>query len=345
MSSDPVIAGELITLRNRFIECWVFSNILGAVAYGISLTVSWNCLQLLFSESSSERTTAPMRRILIAFVVSMCVLGTTSLSFAAGGVVEWASNPDMQIAEKLLDGVLGKPFSLAELDLIVLTTWFSDGFMVWRCYKIYSDGVSRKIRFVVYTSLTLISMTSVGLGMCALLTPLDIIQDWSRYQILTSFEIACLGVNAIVSSLVVLRIALHHRYIRKAFGGRNGSAAPYTRVVTICIESASLTLAVSLLHVILASTAGRYSVVGSPQSMIAIKLLVQVNCISPVLIILRVAQGRVWRNTRSSSILPVSTGAGPDKALNGLPHVAYKTSSGTMSSETVTNSYQGKANA
>lgn len=120
---DPVVA-------TRFLQCWLVGDIMGATAYGISLTLSWNCLILLSRPTSM--TSVRMRRILMVLILFMCMLSTTAAILATGGVVKWSQNPTAQniVIELKSSRIWGEPYSLVELILIVLATWCSDGFMV-----------------------------------------------------------------------------------------------------------------------------------------------------------------------------------------------------------------------
>ncbi|KAH9475028.1 hypothetical protein JR316_0012129 [Psilocybe cubensis] len=244
--TDPVVA-------TRFLQCWLVGNIMGALAYGVSLTLSWNCIILLSRPTST--TPVRMRRLLMALIVFMCMVSTAALILATGGVLRWSQNPSTESLLIELKGsrVWGQPYSLVELILIVLATWCSDGFM--------------------------------------------------RYSILSLFALVSLVANGSIASLIVARIVYHQKFLRKIFGNDYGSE--YTKIMSILVESASITLTLNFLHIILAAAYGRVTAVESPANMIIIKLIVQVNTISPILIIFRVAQGRTWQvdPTRSSPVI------------------------------------------
>uniref|UniRef100_A0A8H7XMA2 Uncharacterized protein n=1 Tax=Psilocybe cubensis TaxID=181762 RepID=A0A8H7XMA2_PSICU len=292
--TDPVVA-------TRFLQCWLVGNIMGALAYGVSLTLSWNCIILLSRPTST--TPVRMRRLLMALIVFMCMVSTAALILATGGVLRWSQNPSTESLLIELKGsrVWGQPYSLVELILIVLATWCSDGFMIWRCIMLYS-GVSSKSRTAIISFAAFIITASFVAGICAMLTIFNVV-IWQRYSILSLFALVSLVANGSIASLIVARIVYHQKFLRKIFGNDYGSE--YTKIMSILVESASITLTLNFLHIILAAAYGRVTAVESPANMIIIKLIVQVNTISPILIIFRVAQGRTWQvdPTRSSPVI------------------------------------------
>lgn len=303
VSVDPVVA-------SRFLQCWLVGNILGATAYGISLTLSWNCLILLSKPTSM--TSIRMRRVMVTLIGFMCMLSTAAFILATGGVVSWSKNGTAEgIVSKYGTRFWGEPYSPVELILIVLATWCCDGFMVrplicplchaecslycrkiWRCVMLYG-GVSRRARIAVMTFVTLLTMTSLGMlylfcfslqyltfshnliaiGICALVTFTPV--KWQIYSILTLFELISLMANGSIACLIIARIVYHQHYLRKIFGSDYGTA--YTKIMSILIESASLTLVLSLVHIVLAAAYGRVSSRNSPVNMIIIKLMTQIN--------------------------------------------------------------------
>ncbi|PPQ94214.1 hypothetical protein CVT25_006874 [Psilocybe cyanescens] len=275
VSVDPVVA-------SRFLQCWLVGNILGATAYGISLTLSWNCLILLSKPTSM--TSIRMRRVMVTLIGFMCMLSTAAFILATGGVVSWSKNGTAEgIVSKYGTRFWGEPYSPVELILIVLATWCCDGFMIWRCVMLYG-GVSRRARIAVMTFVTLLTMTSLAIGICALVTFTPV--KWQIYSILTLFELISLMANGSIACLIIARIVYHQHYLRKIFGSDYGTA--YTKIMSILIESASLTLVLSLVHIVLAAAYGR--------------------TISPILIIFRVAQGRTWQADPTGSLAPISNG-------------------------------------
>ena len=56
-------------------------------------------------------------------------------------------------------------------------------------------------------------------------------------------------VNIILAALIVFRLVHHQRYVQNALGAEHG--CPYTNIITMCIESSTLTAIASSLYTIL----------------------------------------------------------------------------------------------
>jgi hypothetical protein len=98
-------------------------------------------------------------------------------------------------------------------------------------------------------------------------------------------------VNIILALLIVLRLIHHQRHIRKVLGADHES--PYSKVITICVESSALIVIFS----------GAYTALVFEQaylSTIPFLLLPHIFVISPLLIVYRVAQGRAMTTTLPS---------------------------------------------
>ena len=110
-------------------------------------------------------------------------------------------------------------------------------------------------------------------------------------------------VNIILASLIVLRLVRHQRHVRRVLGAEHGSA--YSKVITVCVESSTLIVAVCIVLVLTQPTGSEFIpllllphiCVGGLEndSMINARLrffvrnIIQV--ISPLLIVYRVAKG------------------------------------------------------
>lgn len=115
---------------------------------------------------------------------------------------------------------------------------------------------------------------SLAAGLCSIITPL-VGKVWQQYSILSLFELVSLVVNGSISTLIVLRILYHQRFLRRTFGAEYGSA--YTKVMTMLIESAALTFLLSFLHIVIAAAQGKPTVLETPVNMVLIKLIAQIN--------------------------------------------------------------------
>jgi len=56
-------------------------------------------------------------------------------------------------------------------------------------------------------------------------------------------------VNIILAALIILRLIHHQRHIRKVLGAQHGS--PYSKVITMCVESSALIVIFSGVYTVL----------------------------------------------------------------------------------------------
>ncbi|THH09621.1 hypothetical protein EW146_g8634 [Bondarzewia mesenterica] len=120
-----------------------------------------------------------------------------------------------------------------------------------------------------------------------------------------AYRTISLALNVILTLLIIGRLLCIRRSLRKIFptSSSSSTARSYTSVVAMLIESASLETVTALVYII---TVG----VRSPLQNVFLPILGQVQVISPLLIVYRVARGRAWsRNTSQdltqSTNLPV----------------------------------------
>ncbi|KDR72516.1 hypothetical protein GALMADRAFT_252642 [Galerina marginata CBS 339.88] len=297
MSNIPIINKN----GSSFAVYWLIGSFLSGVAYGIELTLAANCFYLLgkSSQNISKRT----RRFHFAFIIYNCLLGTAAFAYTmAGVIIATILSRDALIAKV---GVywaptLTVPFSAVELIPTVLVTWSADGFMLWRCVMLY-QGISPLNRLAFMFVVVVLTLASLGVGICGLLTVIPTI-PWEQNQMLFRFQTASLIINGIVSTLIICRITYHRRYLQKVFG--KGYGKPYMKVIAICIESAMLALVWDILFIILSQTADRAGLPSTDTEIFpVIKLLIHVNIIYPMLIIFRVAQGKAFPDETTSTII------------------------------------------
>jgi hypothetical protein len=110
---------------------------------------------------------------------------------------------------------------------------------------------------------------------------------WSKNTInfaLPYFSLA-MGLNILLTGMLVTRLLYMRHKITKALGARHGET--YTSIATMILESATPYGIVSFIFLVLYA-------MQNTAALLFIPLYIQVQCISPILIILRVARGRAW---------------------------------------------------
>ncbi|KDR74934.1 hypothetical protein GALMADRAFT_280234 [Galerina marginata CBS 339.88] len=273
--------------------------------YGMILNLFGKCFWLLFDLKATQKNiySKGMQRFLFSYLIYMLLMATLALvselyCIGTGLFLVDALNhgPTDMLRILYSGGAPSLPF----------TIWGADGFLVWRCFILYS-GVSRVAWIALVGVLSLLSITSLGVGIVFLLpNQLEGLwnghksSDWQvlsqLFQTTTLLGISTLIINLGLAGLIVGRIIYHQRFILKTLG--DGHERPYTRVITMCIESSSLILVVTAVYTF--STCGLLAgtnndPLGGTNRLISnysLVLFPHICVISPLLIIFQVAQGR-----------------------------------------------------
>ncbi|KDR67218.1 hypothetical protein GALMADRAFT_1125943 [Galerina marginata CBS 339.88] len=158
--------------------------------------------------------------------------------------------------------------------LLTFLIWAADGFMIWRCFILHRNTLT-SYRIMVMCQLLLISLTSVAAGISFFLIP-------HGFSALLATSISIVS-NLILSSLIVLRLLYHQKYLRRTVGVGHGSA--YTKIITMCVESCALIIFFMATYIIMFAT-------GCKAQYVPLFLLPHICAISTLMIVHRVAQGR-----------------------------------------------------
>jgi len=145
-----------------------FSAVFSAIAYGIVVVLSGNCLHLLQKKRGiySNR----LRILLLIYVIVMLLSSTWRLIGSVCILMDFLTPPRREVCPASLPRSFAVP--------LVVTMWGADGFMVrililrqeqrfvmqwqiWRCLVLYQE-VSRGHRIVITVLLSLISLASFG---------------------------------------------------------------------------------------------------------------------------------------------------------------------------------------
>ncbi|PPQ93130.1 hypothetical protein CVT25_003662 [Psilocybe cyanescens] len=274
MSHSQHLSFALVPGRNVYLEMQMLGTIVSSVAYGVVLMLSYNCLALFSVEKSP---TKKMRVFLNIFVVTLLLLSTSS--FIQGALIT-----SMAI---FLDSVFPSLYGGATYALPV-TIWMTDSFMIHALFSgrnlvsCILRQAPHKYAFELPAMLTTIIGSAVPLFM-----------NIPRRFPSILFVALSTGLNILITLLIVLRLSYHQNYLRSVLG--NGYSSPYSRVITLTIESAALNLFIQIPYLILV---GLQSVGRSA----FILTLPHIPIIATLLIIYRVAQGRAETRMEPKSI-------------------------------------------
>ncbi|KDR83198.1 hypothetical protein GALMADRAFT_276124 [Galerina marginata CBS 339.88] len=305
----------------------LYGTVISAGAYGIVLAISGKCCRLLLQTKYiySKR----MQKFLFAYTIIMLLMSTGAMveeilyihsSIFCPPVL--MNDDGMNIAHA---AVLF--FNEDSAFFLPLTVWGADGLMIWRCWVLYT-GVSRLARVGLSFLLGILAFISLVGGVLYVLSPEIIL---SCVLVLTSKKslapIPALGilftetplrnllfftsngltditivltafVNIVLAGLIVSRILFHQRYLRQVLG--NGHKSAYNRIMGIILFiSLYYSGLPHLRHFLTVSSAAR-AARGFP-----LLVLPHVCVISPLLIIVRVSEGKALVDMPSGSQIHV----------------------------------------
>ncbi|CAA7266669.1 unnamed protein product [Cyclocybe aegerita] len=277
----PTASGSLTGFPNANLKLWLVGTFLGAVAYGIVIVLCLGCtinyLQCKAPRRGSldvgYRKGTSFGRFFLPYILWMFLLSTLAVVCSCIALVDVLFPPPGGAG-----GVTTRFVRFGGVVSLVVASWAADALVIWRCVILYEDA-SRALRSSIDILLCIMALISLGLGLTYLATSLT---DLNKFMLI--FVLATSICNFIMTTLIVLRLWYHRRFIQEALGREYGS--PYARVIAICVESAALIVVFNLAHVC-AHFNSNIGLVLSHQ------LLVHVYGISALLILYRVLDGRI----------------------------------------------------
>lgn len=278
------------------------STTVAGTFYGMMCITYFACFRSLLSGHSSTRKLA--RKLHLAYASVLFVLGTIYIAtLARGAQVSYVDHrlfkagpsaySDLDFSSP--DGILG--------DLAFDTSKnVADGIMVWRFFIVCRDMML--FRYIA-VFVCLLYAASAGMGLTSVVQsslPGHSFYSSSTINFATPAFSFSVGLNIIITSLIVGRIIVHHRRLRDAMDELswnamgNGFQAQYTTLVTMMIESSALFTITALTFIIL-------YVLDNPGQYILISSLEQAQIVASLLIIYRVSRGTAWtRDTGSETM-------------------------------------------
>ncbi|KAF8994285.1 hypothetical protein BDQ17DRAFT_1528370, partial [Cyathus striatus] len=170
--------------------------------------------------------------------------------------------------------------NLLENICFVLTAWAVDVVMIWRFLYIYHDLKRTKWSIFVFASLN--QMVSFGLGS---LTVFILATQRDDFTTLLVFEMMTLIQNLALTTLIVGRLLLFRRMMQKVLGRSYGNE--YTGVATMLLESQALLGVGQVTLLVTLSLQSNYR-------MTFYHIVGQLQVLTPLMLIYRVAQGKVY---------------------------------------------------
>ncbi|KAH9852490.1 hypothetical protein C2E23DRAFT_885628 [Lenzites betulinus] len=264
------------------------ANMVGAVlstmTFGFHLALLAQITRIYFARFRGQSDRGLSRRDwrLYAYVCVLCLLATVGLCLQT-----WA-NYDAFVVHSTYPGgslaYLGQQTQHPVHTVLIMTyialNWVADGMVLWRMYVLFQFSKA-VLAVCVITMLTLIGVGSAFVR-TAQVSGLSL---WTNYRIAPCVAYLALSffINFVLTLVIVARILWVRHELRKHLGRRYTSV--YTSIAAMLVESAALYTVVTLVSIIACATR-------NPVENALLPMLGQLQAIPPLLIIVRVLEGR-----------------------------------------------------
>lgn len=259
---------------------------IGAVAYGVHATLFFITLRLLWAR---QRTTwkdySWIAYVVVLFTVSS-IGNATQMKFTQMIYIDNRNYPGGPAAY-YIEG--STAFMAVFCNCIyIANTWLQDGLLLYRFWIIFGGS------YLAISLPALVYVCSIALD-CVVIVMLSRpgMTLWSHIsvQLFTAYWAISIAFNILLTVGIVALLIVTRRRV----GKHVISSTPYLSVSAILIESAVLYSACGIAFIV------AYGV-NSPVQNLILPTLAQVQSIAPLLIIMRVAQGRAWSPTTRNQL-------------------------------------------
>ncbi|KAG6919945.1 hypothetical protein DXG01_013294 [Tephrocybe rancida] len=296
-TSDPAswrpveeFPGQLFAERT-----WLEGAILLGVAYGAELVIFAMCLMLLVRQTTRANWKMQVPLIAYVWVLFLCstVFIAANSNMARLSFVDNRNFPGGPSAFE--QAMFSIPVDNMGNVVFTIANWFADGLLVWRWFIIYKNcRLPIWIIMFVPCGAFLASFILGVLFLVQVSAPSASLWASSTVNFTLPYFSTSLALN-IVSTFAIVARLLYFRYrITSSLGAGYGSQ--YTTIAAMLVESAAIYSISSLLFLV-------PFIVNHPIQNVFLGVLSPAQAIAPLLIILRVAQGRAWNRYTVDNIL------------------------------------------
>ncbi|TEB33420.1 hypothetical protein FA13DRAFT_1708233 [Coprinellus micaceus] len=284
------------------------SNLAGimiaCVAYGILFTLFVQCVYLLRNSVVARTKQAKMLSVYSFVLWVLATLGIAgNIKFIQMTYIDYRNYPGGPNAFTFDFYTL--PINMLGLVVYVLMNWAADGLLLYRFMVIYNfkwallifpgHHVPGHSRHRQITHHDLRHLTGLSVAM-VVFTMNPAIGFWApiTINIGIAYWSTSIALNVILTVSIVGRLMFMRRKIRRLLGPKHDS--PYTSVIAMLVESASLYTAWALVFMVCYAKGDIFQNVVLPS-------LGHIQVIAPLLIIFRFAQGKAWTSNTSTGML------------------------------------------
>lgn len=269
---------------------------IATTAYGVHLTLFFLCFNLLWDSRKRQPTYAYS---FLTYISALVVFG----SIGIGATVKF--NQETYVNNRNFPGgpeaynveEYGVPYSIVGTGAYIVNSWLQDGLLIYRFYIMWGGHwLSMTIPLLVY----LVSIIMSCFLLAQLVHPGGTIWQASSVNFALGYWSTSIATSVLLTLLIIARL-LYARYrLRNMLSSAH--LAPFLSVSAMLVESAALYTAFALPFIITYAK-------GNSANFLFLAPLGQIQSIAPLLIILRVAQGRAaTRATMQETITKIGEG-------------------------------------
>ncbi|KAH9484497.1 hypothetical protein JR316_0003979 [Psilocybe cubensis] len=267
---------------------------LGAIGYGIHLTLFVWTSHILYTKRMNSKGT--VGQFLLLYVVVVFVLGNignaTNIRFGEMTFIDnrnYPGGPNAFFVQQSTNKV-----AVLCNSAYIVNSWFQDGLLLYRLW-IFSQ---RSLYTVAFPSIMFLSAVGLSFLLIIELSQPGITR-WSKISVNLAIPYWSISIalNVIITLYIATRLLYMRRRLRRVVAD---CAVEYVSLTAMLVESAALYTINGLVFLVSFS-------IHSPIQYLALPLLGQTQSISPLLIILRVAQGRAWSDDTMSRLNTMPT--------------------------------------
>ncbi|KAF7333581.1 hypothetical protein MSAN_02417100 [Mycena sanguinolenta] len=261
---------------------------LGAIGYGVHLTLFVQCVQALYARKSGRRN-----HELLIFVCILFALGNvgnaTNILFGQKTFIDdrdYPGGPGVYFVEQSTN------WSVVVCDSVyIVNSWFADGLLLYRFWTIWS----RNHYIVAVPAIAfLTSMVLSAILIAELSQPGNTFWSTICIKLAIPYWSISISMTVILTALIAGRLLFMRYRFKKLVGA--SSSIPYVTITAMLVESATI---YSMNGILFLASYG----VDSPVQNLWLPLLGQTQSIAPLLIILRVARGQAWSDQTMDQLI------------------------------------------
>ncbi|THV07092.1 hypothetical protein K435DRAFT_644058 [Dendrothele bispora CBS 962.96] len=259
------------------------STTICGISYGVAITLLAICIATYRKQTRNTRALLYQ----IIYVSVMAIFGTLYVASNARTMqLAYVNNRLFPAGPAQYDLVIFfTPDTIFGLVSFFAAGWMCDALLLWRLFIIYKTSLYR-IPIMILPALLFLASLSMSIVTIINSTRPDS-SFWSTVSV--KFALAyyslTMAFTVVSTVLMISRLLLFRRRFRAVLGREH--AGQYTNIAALLIESSALYSLWTILFV------GLY-IVNHPVQYVFLASLAEVQIIAPLLIILRVMQGKAW---------------------------------------------------